>query len=597
MKFFGFCRRLVLALSMVFLPLAAHAGVAEDVARDFKPVAGVIVMPVQQEGYLIDLDASKGLRTGDLIAVVRPGDKVVHPITGEMLGTLDEVKGILQVTRIKSGYSYARAITEATSIERGDAVRRFENISATFWDYTGKGEAFFADLKAALPTLDWQDYSSAQLNRPQTPSAPAQGGPLLIFVLQYNELSVRGPGFQVLQAYPAPSSLVATAAPQTAPQPTVQAPSAAPAAGPGPVSALQPGAIVRPAPAPAISAAPAAGAIVRQKAEAPEGLWYGPEFTDQVVGVEAADLDGDGQLEIATAFPHRIEIGRNSGGQYQSIAQVDLGFAQKAISLDGVDLDQDGRSELYVTASGGGNLASLVVGHQGGAYRVAKSGISMYFRAVTLPGEGRVLLGQRMGPGKNDFYGSVFRVVNAGGEPGEGAAVDLPSKANLFGFLPMPPAGGKKILAHLTERDRLQVLTTVGDLLWEGEERFGGSEAFIERPDPTLRSETLINTRNVFPQVRIEPGPQGEILVPANEGSRLFGQSRQYKKSRLVAMAWDGHTLREAWHTQPQEGYMADFRLADYDNDGKLEVLTGVVFSREGISSKGRSVLIGYELN
>ena len=30
--------------------------------------------------------------------------------------------------------------------------------------------------------------------------------------------------------------------------------------------------------------------------------------------------------------------------------------------------------------------------------------------------------------------------------------------------------------------------------------------------------------------------------------------------------------MKEVWHTEPQGGYLADFRVADVDNDGKEEI-------------------------
>ena len=142
-----------------------QAGVVDDIAGDFKPISGYLVMSEGDE-YIIDLDHTHGISTGDIFSVLAPGKKIVHPVTQKVLGTLEEVKGILKVTRIKKGFSFARPVGESTNIKRGDPIRRYGNLTAIFWDYTGKGRSFFIQLQKGLPDLKWQDYNTAQNSRP-----------------------------------------------------------------------------------------------------------------------------------------------------------------------------------------------------------------------------------------------------------------------------------------------------------------------------------------------------------------------------------------------------------------------------------------------
>ncbi|MEJ2199975.1 MAG: VCBS repeat-containing protein [Desulfuromonadaceae bacterium] len=210
----------------------------DAIARDFKPLPGVVIMPVQNE-FLIDQDASNGVVAGDLFSVIQPGANIIHPVTNEVLGSLDEVKGLLVVTRVRSGYSYAKPVGSVQGIERGDQIRRYTDLTATLWDYTDRGEAFFAQLKAALPNLDWQDYAVAQAARPSSPAPPAGAVPGLVFILKNDGLDVRGSGFQTVRAYPSP---IAAVRPVPAPAPvvpavTVPAPAPVAAARPAPASA------------------------------------------------------------------------------------------------------------------------------------------------------------------------------------------------------------------------------------------------------------------------------------------------------------------------------------------------------------------------
>ena len=171
---------LLLAASAILPPSAS--AFMENLARDFKPVSGVVIMPAKGE-FLIDLDANSNVAIGDLFTVMQPGEKVVHPVTKEVVGTIDEVKALLQVTRVKSGYSYAKAVGDAPEIVAKDKILRYENIPAVFWDYTNDGEAIYAQVKQALPNLEWQEYAAAQTTRPETPAAHS-GFSGLTFVLK-----------------------------------------------------------------------------------------------------------------------------------------------------------------------------------------------------------------------------------------------------------------------------------------------------------------------------------------------------------------------------------------------------------------------------
>ncbi|ALC14831.1 hypothetical protein DSOUD_0030 [Desulfuromonas soudanensis] len=204
-------RRILVLATLFYLSSVVLAGAAllDEVVRDFKPLSGYLVMATGDE-FLIDQDAGKGVAVGDLFVVVQEGGKIVHPVTKKVLGTLDQVKGVLQVTRVKAGYSYARPLGRTEDLKPGDVIRRYENIPALFWDYTDQGSELFTKLKTALPRLDWQDYAAAQVDRPQIPGALAKGGPTLLFVLDGSGLQVHNAEFQVIHAYPNPVLSVAT---------------------------------------------------------------------------------------------------------------------------------------------------------------------------------------------------------------------------------------------------------------------------------------------------------------------------------------------------------------------------------------------------
>ncbi len=211
---------MVSVLIVAFTWLPVEAVVVADVVDDFKTVSGYIIMETDGE-YIIDLDTSKGILAGDLFSVVQPGKKIIHPVSGKILGTLTDVKGILKVTRMEKGYSYARILGTAKEIKRGDPIRRYDHIPALFWDYTGEGEPFFLQLRDALPSLKWKDYIAAQVVRPKVPAASGVDEPTVLFILKKTGLEVRDSEFQIIHTYGSsksqpPAAALGTMAPYAA---------------------------------------------------------------------------------------------------------------------------------------------------------------------------------------------------------------------------------------------------------------------------------------------------------------------------------------------------------------------------------------------
>jgi hypothetical protein len=566
----GITFRSLCALLLVVVASATGraATFTEGIASDLAPRSGILIRSAGA-GYLIDLDARQQVVVGDLFSVVAPGEPIVHPVTKALIGREEAVQGLLQVTRVKAGYSECRALGATAGLKGGDTVRRFQNIDATFWDYTGKAEGYYRELQALLPQLQWQDYRYTQERRPAVPGVAA-GQSTLYFIVTGPALEVRAPDFTLLHRYPLPVEAAgATARPATAP---LQAP-AAPAAGPEPAATAM-------GRAPAYSPAPPA---------AVERLWAGPQWKGTPVGLEVGDFDGDGSQEIAVAFEDRLEIFRLVGQDLRQLAVVPLGGSLRAYHLDGADLEKSGRMQLYLSAvTGSGNPSALGIAWRDGAYRITRSKVPWHLRRITVPGEGPVLAAQKMGVQGREYGGPVFRVVLSGERLIEGDPIPGPAQANLYNFTPLA-LNGQASFATLGEDGYLRLATAKGQELGESVDKTGGSEAHLELEE---ERQTGGESRIVYLPARVEVTARGEILVPSNSSASLLSRVRSFAKSQLQALIWSGGTLKEAWHTEPEKSYLADFRLAQAANDGKQHLVTVVAFPDGGPFSFSRKAAL-----
>lgn len=532
------------ALFLVLLATVAGAAVIDEIAKDFKPLSGYIIMPVQGE-FLIDLDASKRVAVGDLFSVVKPGEKVIHPVTKEVLGSLDEVKGLLQVTRVKSGYSYARPVGEAKGIERGDVVRRFENVSAAFWDYTGQGEAFYAELKAALPAVGWADYAAAQATRPQVP-APVKGGPELVFILRHDGLEVRGADFQAIHAYPLPT--------QVAAKPAVPAPAVVVAPAPAPVPLPSAGTLEQRLQAleQRLKGEPAEGQapyrLEEKGKKAPSGLAYEAAFpgfvnVGEVPGtVTMADFARDGdRLMLAATDGGDIRV-FTVGGGLTPLAKGDTSYVAQILSIRWWQPEKGG--PLYLAATGWNNrrVESALFALQGDRLALVQEHIPFILGAFDRDGDGspELLLGQSYD--KDNFFGPrISELRLAGGTLAEAKVkFPLPRRFTVTGslFADLTGDGGPETIFV---RDGLLSIHAGEKEIYQSPKQMGGSLS-VARFETNPNAKDIITDFVTFdvPPVAADLDGDGrpELVAVASDRSSLAATSigPGVKKSWLVVL-------------------------------------------------------------
>jgi len=569
----------LLLLVLLCWPTTVFAALPQQVQGDFAVIDGVVVMPLDNE-YIVELATQDNLNIGDILTLVKPGKKILHPQTGEVIGSIDQVVGFLQVTRILSGYSYAKVLTPGLQPENGAKLKRFEQVPVTFVVGSAQdNNELVRQFKVNLPQLQW-------LADNQTEHA------LLSFVLQGDSLEVKTAEGDLLHRYKitADQQLAMSSSP---PRPAVSAPTA---------SGPQPGALQK-----IVTTlmgnvyqkgdeqfAEMDAAIIRQRQTEEGGLWLGPELNGSSWGITVGDFDGDGQQETALVLDNTLLIARINAGKFTQLAEVTIPESLQVLSLDSIDLDGDGRDELYLSAQGNYVASSFVVEFTGDKYEIVIKNIRWLLRVVDLAdGSGRSLIGQRMGHQDKTYIRDMFQVRREGDRLVRGPALKLPEKLNLFSFVAFPDDRNALNYSHLTGDDYLKVFNPEGVELWNSADYYGGSEnCFTIRQEYT--NEMLIPTCVSSRQVRT---PNNQILVVQNDGQRIVERYQKFKRSRVVSLSWNGLAMVENWRTASQNGYLSDFVLADADNDGAAEIVMAVKFKHAGLIDKARSAVVIYEMN
>jgi hypothetical protein len=482
-------------------PASALADLPRQVELDYSVLSGYVVMPINDE-YIVDLDASDNLHVGDILTLVTEGKTIYHPVSKVVLGSVVVPTGYLQVTRINSGYSYAKVLSGGAEPKNGDQVRRFEQVPALFVDKQGSDGELFGLVKTGLPQFKWLQPGDSEQ-------------PLLTFTLQDETLVVKNFEGTLLHSYAVENSqaLVARTEPvrrsyvtrSTKPEPSPLKKvsntllGALNLQGEDPFSTENIG-------------------LIREVSAEKRGAWMSPNLNGHPAGVVVADLDGDGLQEIAVALNNSLLISQNNKGEYIEKADVPIPAWLKLLSLDALDLDKNGRPELYLTAIVGYQLASFVVVYNGSDYEIVIDKVRWYLRAVELPGQGQVLIGQEMSNGKESFTGKPFYVHLEKDRLIKGDEINLPGRVNMFSLMPFTDKENRLYYAYLTESDYLKVVSADGVELWVSGEYYGGSETCFDNRKghdgdtvlPTCVRSRLVKTAD------------NEILVAQNVGPRLM---------------------------------------------------------------------------
>jgi hypothetical protein len=103
--------------------LASPRSAVDDVSPASQTPRGYVVF-IDTTRLVIDLTAQDGVRPGTVVSVRRDKTPIVHPVTGELLGELDEEVGTARVTELREKFSVAeiQALSPGSEIQVKDRV-------------------------------------------------------------------------------------------------------------------------------------------------------------------------------------------------------------------------------------------------------------------------------------------------------------------------------------------------------------------------------------------------------------------------------------------------------------------------------------------
>lgn len=305
------------------------------------------------------------------------------------------------------------------------------------------------------------------------------------------------------------------------------------------------------------------------------------------------DVNGDGEKEILILAGWDLKLFSKIEDSLEQVAETKLPRTLVSHAINLADLDGDGKDEVYISATDGLYVSSLIMQYEPtGNFQIVSRDIPWYIRPLFVPGKGWQLVGQKRGIERIELIspGLYLLALNSKNKISGGERLPLPDSVNLFDFVYADLDGDNfhEIVA-VDKKEKLRVYNPGNELMWVSKKNFGSSKIYLgpsrggatsERGDQRNFSADEDAERDlIFVPGRIivtdiDNDGKEEIVVSEGKSTgpgflRFFNTLRFYEKGAVVSMAWSGTSLVESWRTGNFRGYVAGYGFTLLE-DGQL---------------------------
>ncbi len=586
-------KKVFLLLLVVLVPLAAFAerplGIDEfnsvdelagAIAAYFPKVQGVITS-VSNDKLTLTLGKKDGLAAGMELTLWRDGKEILHPVTGAVIGHMEDEVGSVEVVSVGDGLSTAVMKKKLREPKAGDKARITpKKINLAIVPLRSERPEVVQGLSERLgeygrfTVLERDKVAGFLKDRKQR-----DGSLITEMGRQFNLDAV-----VALSIFPTEGKLLVTAR----------------------IFYTADGGLLDTiiASVETKSKKDALGEIRPFFMPVKEEKSVTPELPFDARYFSAGDFEGNGKLEYAFSDGSKLHLFRYEPAGWHELWTETVPSAEegcKHINIDAADINGNGRPEIFVTAMQGGKVYSYVVEYRDGAFH-RTADVPGFLRVITYPGRGTLLLGQAYDPAT--FYAGQPQVYSwQDGKYAPATGFPLPKGVTLYGFAIASLGEDHPFLVALDDDDYLLVYSN-DTLLWKSGEPYAAAGTYVYKP-PTgvgaiLSRDALQGDKSLRVRIRgrveaVDVNGDGtdEIIIPKNIGDTFFGIGG-IKEAAIISLGWTGARLDQRWNIKDIPGAVLDFQLLRQDK-GSAQVLA-LVRTKGNLFAKDRQQVMSYSV-
>lgn len=319
-------------------------------------------------------------------------------------------------------------------------------------------------------------------------------------------------------------------------------------------------------------------------------IWRSPFLKKETSSIVVADIDNDGNNETLVLSGSNLEIFRRDPNGFTLISENKLenSVGINYLFVDAYDVDKDGKKEILITGINRKQLhpASYVYKYDKGTM-VKIIGPESYFIRAVETSAGPILLGQKVkGSGEKKMNARVVELkLGPGGNSLARGEKTFPFADNVFGI-----AFGDfmndntETIAVLDLDGLISIHSPNGESLHESSDVYGGTPAYIEYKGARYNKDDGYVLSRIFLQQRIfaadiDGDGKTNLIVVKNidDTSGYLARTRLFTKCFVDVLLWNELGFESRDKSQNISGYIADYTVADMNNDGKDEIVFAVV--------------------
>lgn len=329
----------------------------------------------------------------------------------------------------------------------------------------------------------------------------------------------------------------------------------------------------------------------------------------EVTAIAAADVDGDGQVEIVAVMMNDIRIYKDSGqqGLLALAGKISDGSHMDIVGLDAADINANGKAEIFVTRvlRQSGQVRSMVLEFDGSGYKKIVDDFPWYLRVIRDTFEKPTLFGQRT-RGEGPYgEGTVAAMTWEGTSYSASTRIKVPGN---FSVLTLAIQDMNDIVASpklcIDADGRLKLFTSSGKLDWVSEAEYGGTTQYYTFKNRDATTRELANNTQVYFQTRsimFEVPKTGvkKVFVIRNEESNdnLFARMRRIKRGVVEVMTWEGVGVNPDPMPKGIPGQITDMAILKVPGSARKMLLISYIKKSDNLSAKqSRSMIVAYDM-